>query len=123
VGPLGVIWALGNGFTVVVADVLLVPQRLVTVTVNVPAAFTVILFAVLPVDHKYVTPVPVVAVKVVELPWQKVSDGELIEAIGGSTTVTACVADDVPHEVVPVTVYTPVEVTVIEGVVAPFDQT
>jgi hypothetical protein len=47
------------------------PPDVVTVTVYVPAAFTVVDCAVDPLDHRKVCPVPVtLAVKVVVEPWQ-----------------------------------------------------
>jgi hypothetical protein len=125
VGPLGVIVAVGSGFTVTVceagADVQLFAS--VVVTVYVPEVETVIAAVVAPVDQRY--EVPPDAVSVTLPPAQNVV-GPLgvIVAVGSGFTVTVC---DAGTEVqlfasVVVTVYVPEVETVIAAVVAPVDQ-
>jgi len=91
VGPLGVIVAVGSGFTVTVCDagVDVQPFASVVVTVYVPEELTVIAAVVAPVDQRYDTPPD--AVSVTLPPAQKVV-GPLgvIVAVGSGFTVTVC---------------------------------
>jgi hypothetical protein len=125
VAPLGVIVAVGNGFTVTVCDVGVdvQPFAFVVVTVYVPDAITVIAAVVAPVDHRYDT--PPLAVSVTLPPAQSVvAPLGVIVAVGSEFTVTVCDAgvDVQPFASVVVTVYVPDALTVIAAVVAPVDQ-
>jgi antibiotic biosynthesis monooxygenase (ABM) superfamily enzyme len=79
----------------------------------------------LPFDHWYDKPVPPLAVKVTEPPWQNVvAPLAVIVAVGNGLTVTvralAVVAQ--PAAFVIVTVFVDVVLATIEAVVAPLDQ-
>jgi hypothetical protein len=91
VAPLGVIVAVGNGFTVTVRDagVDVQPFESVVVTVYVPEELTVIAAVVAPVDQRYDTPPE--AVSVTFPPAQNVvAPLGVIVAVGSGFTVTIC---------------------------------
>ena len=125
VAPLGVIVAVGSGFTVTNCDAgaEVQPFASVVVTVYVPEVETVIAAVVAPVDQRYDTPPE--AVSVTLPPAQNVvAPLGVIVAVGSGFTVTDCEAgDDVqPFPSVVVTVYVPEVETAIAAVVAPVDQ-
>jgi len=91
VGPLGVIVAVGSGFTVTVCDAGddVQPFASVVVTVYVPEVETVIAAVVAPVDQRYETPPD--AVSVTLPPAQNVvAPLGVIVAVGSGFTVTNC---------------------------------
>ena len=93
VGPLGVILAVGTGFTVTVVDgevLVQVPLGLlvVTVTLKVPDALTVIDCVVAPLLHDQLLPAD--AVRITELPWQIVV-GPLAVMVADDTCVMVSV--------------------------------
>jgi len=124
VGPLGVIVAVGNAFTVteVAALVALQPLAFVIVTLYEPLAVTLMDCVVAPVDHEYDAAAG--AVSVTEPPAQNVV-GPLgaIVAVGNGFTVTAVAALVAlqPFAFVTVTLYEPLVITLMDCVVAPFD--
>jgi hypothetical protein len=125
VGPLGVMVAVGSGFTLTVCEAGAEVQELasVVVTVYVPDVDTVIAAVLAPVDQRY--DVPPEAVSVTLPPAQNVvgPDGVIV-AVGSGLTVTVCDAGAEVQEFasVVVTVYVPLVLTVIAAVVAPVDQ-
>ena len=91
VAPLGVIVAVGSGFTVTVCDAgaEVQPFPFVVVTVYVPPVLTVIAAVVAPVDQRYETPPE--AVSVTLPPAQNVvAPLGVIVAVGNAFTVTVC---------------------------------
>lgn len=126
VGPLAVmVGVAGSGLTVtVVAAETEEHDPLETVTVYEPLAVTVMDCVVAPVDQVF--PVEAEDVRVTEPPAQKeVGPLAVIVGIAGvGLTVTVVEADvaEQPFASVNVTVYEPLEVTVIDWVAAPFDQ-
>jgi hypothetical protein len=114
----------GAGFTVTAngAEVAEQPLAFVTVTVNEPAAETVIDCVVAPVDQRF--PVADDDVSVIEVPAQN-ELGPLMVGVGGAGfTVTANGEEEAeqPLAFVTVTVNDPAAETVIDCVVAPVDQ-
>ena len=104
VGPV-IVPADGDGFTVIPADVLAVPQPVVTVYVMValPAAtpvitpvveFTVAAAVLLLLQLPLVLPL---LVNVVDKPAQTAAAPVIVPAFGSAVTVTDCVADEFPH--------------------------
>ena len=123
-GPLmvGVVATAGLAVTAKAADVALQPAALVTVTVNEPAAETMIDCVVAPVDQRL--PVADEEVRLTEPPVQK-DDAPLMVGVAGrafEVTVKAAELALQPPALVTVTVKEPVAETVIDCVVAPVDQ-
>jgi hypothetical protein len=109
--------------TVMDADVALQPLALVTVTLKVPEAVTLMAWVVAPFDQRY--ELPALAVSVTLPPVQKVvAPLGVITAAGLALTVTAVAAEVEPQPLafVTVTLYEPEVVTLMACVVAPFDQ-
>jgi len=123
-GPLIVgVGTAGFAVTAKAADVALQPLASVTVTVNEPAADTVIDCVVAPVDQTF--PVAEEDVSVIVLPVQK-DAGPVMVGVGTAGFAVTAMAADValqPLALVTVTVYEPAADTVIDCVVAPVDQT
>jgi hypothetical protein len=112
----------GKRFTVTaVLSVSVQPLELVTVTVYVPLVVTDIAEVVAEVDHKY--PVPPEAVSTTDPPWQKVvGPPAVMTADGNGFTVTDKLSVSAqPVELVTVTIYVPLVVTVIAEVMAEVD--
>jgi hypothetical protein len=127
VGPPAVITGIdGFAFTVTVigADVALQPLAFVTVTLYEPDVVTSIDCVVAPFDQRY--DVALGAVSVTEPPSQNevAPEGEMTGVAGLAFTVTLVEADVAlqPLAVVTVTLNEPDAVTLIDCVVAPFDQ-
>ena len=115
--------AAGRGCTVTVCEVELVqPLALAVVTVYIPLAFTVIDSVVAPFDHRYETK-PAPALSATLPPWQNVVGplGVITGAGSGFTVTAANVEAEHPLAFAVVTIYVPVELTVMDCVVAPFD--
>ena len=125
--PAVMVGAEGNAvtLTVVPAEVAEVQPPLVTATVYVPDAETVIDCVVAPVDHKL--PVADDEVNTTLPPAQKVNGppAEIVGVAGNAVTVTVVPAEvaEVQPPLVTATVYVPDVETVIDCVVAPVDQT
>jgi hypothetical protein len=123
-GPL-MVGVAGGAFAVTAkaVDVALQPLALVTVTVNEPAADTVIDCVVAPVDQRL--PVSEDDVSVIVLPVQKDAGPVMVGVAGGAFAVTANAVEvaEQPLAFVTVTVNEPAADTVIDCVVAPVDQT
>jgi hypothetical protein len=115
--------AAGLAVTTFAADVAAQPAALVTVTVNVPAAETVIDCVVAPVDQRL--PVAADEVSVIEAPGQNEAAPVIVGVAGAALAVTANAAEvaEQPAAVVTVTVKEPAAETVIDCVVAPVDHT
>src|SRR5712691_8530582 len=109
--------------TAVGVDVALHPLASVTVTLELPLALTVIDDVVAPFDQRY--EVPLDAVSVTLPPAQNVvGPPAVMLAVGLALTVTAVGVDVALHPLasVTVTLELPLALTVIDDVVAPFDQ-
>jgi hypothetical protein len=108
---------------VVAPEVALQPLALVTVTLYEPDAVALMDCVVAPFDQRYEE--PELAVSVTEPPVQNVvgPDGVIV-ADGSAFTVTVVAAEVAlqPLALVTVTLYEPEAVTLIDCVVAPFDQ-
>lgn len=125
VGPEGAIVAAGSGLTVtaVAAEVVLQPAALVTVTEYEPPLMTSIDCDVAPVDQSQ--DAPALAVSVTLPPAQKVVGPEAAMVAAGLALTVVVVAAEVvlqPAAFVTVTLYEPESETLIDCVVAPFDQ-
>ena len=121
-GPLAVMVAVGNGFTItsVADDVAEQPLPSVTVAVLFPPVFTLIVCVVAPVLHNHELPLP--AVKFTEPPVQKaVAPSALMVAAGSAFTVTTLTAEVFEHPLPSntVTVLLPALFAVIDCVVSP----
>ena len=95
------------------------PFELVTVTVYVPAEFTVMQLVVAPVLHKYVLPVTAGTHSCVEPPGQIMLLPDIKQT--GPCLITTFLLQELEHpvELVTVTVYVPAALTVMQLVVAP----
>ena len=109
----------GNALAVITfVQVLVHPAVLVTVTLYVPAAFTVIQLVVAPLLHKYEA-APVGTHNCVDCPGQ-IAQLPVMVQTGLGDTVTAWLQVLVhPASLVTVTLYVPAAFTVIQLVVAP----
>lgn len=128
VAPVGVIEGVAaNGFTVTVvaAEAAELQVPLLNSTEYVPESETVIDCVVAPFDQVF--PVADDDVRVTLPPWQNVVAPEtVIVGVAGAGVIETTVAADGAEVQVPLlteTVYEPADVTVIDCVVAPFDQT